>query len=109
MTLNKSLKNLHKRTWVATNIPCMVKFNQQSVIFAVFNPLKTDSYLVFKTNIIVSGDVDYMLVATYLADHSPVYPDIEGRITLTTTTSSSAGILMPSSFVILILGLVFGS
>lgn len=109
MTLNKSLKNLHKHTWLAKNISCMVKFNQQCVIFSVFIQLKTDYYIVFKTNIIVSGDVDYMLVATYLEDHSPVYPDIEGRITFTTITSSSAGILMPSSFVILILGLVIGS
>lgn len=37
MTLNKSLKNLHKDTWLATNIPCMVKFNQQCGIFAVFS------------------------------------------------------------------------
>lgn len=47
----------------------------------------------------VSDEVDYMVVATFLENYSPVYPEIEGRIIL--TTSSSAGVSLQKLWVIL--------
>lgn len=57
--------------------------------------------------ILFSGDVDYVVVAQYIEQHSPVYPALEDRIILATTTPSLATSLKTSWTVVGLLLFVY--
>lgn len=57
--------------------------------------------------ILFAGDVDYVVVSQYIEQHSPVYPALEDRIILATTSTSVATSLKTSWTVVVLLLFVY--